>query len=360
MTAALEGQLGEQPSLWNLVDPRRVERRYAAIWVALAAVLVLCVIAVPDAVNGISWRAVLPLSSFVAIAAIGQALVVRTGGIDLSAPSVMGVVALLLRTVGGGIDGSDRQLVTAIAVGLLISVVIGFANGVLVAIAGVSPLIATLATGAIVAGGSAWYEETHKKQTSVPARLSDFGTTSWLGINTAVYVALLIAIVSAFVLSNTVAGRRFTAAGTNPRAARIAGIPVTGHTIIAYTVAGLLFGLTGMLLGGFLGTPTLSMGAPYLLTPIVAVVLAGTALSGGSGSMLSIVGAAVFLRLLRHVLQTWGLPTSAASIAEGAFVIVGMAIASVGSNAPAIEACRTFVRRLLPRPVTDPYPSTNP
>lgn len=319
---------------------RRVPWRYLGIWMALALLIVLCLLTKPEALNAISRKAILPLASFVTIVSMGQALVIRMRGIDLSVPGVMAVSSLMVRSVGGGREGSGSQLLWAIVVALLLGALIGFASGVLVAVGRLSPLIVTLSMGAISYGFAVWYESGHDLKTSVPQSLADFGTWSTMGLNSSVFVTIVLVTLCAVLLKWTSPGRRYTAIGTNPTAARIAGTPVLRHQIVGYTAAALLYAVAGVLLAGFLGTPTLGLGDSYLLTPIVAVVLAGGALSGGSGSMVSIAGAALFLSLLRHYLDSLGLPTSASTVLGGVFVIVGMGFANVEAGAPISDLVR--------------------
>jgi ribose/xylose/arabinose/galactoside ABC-type transport system permease subunit len=117
-------------------------------------------------------------------------------------------------------------------------------------------------------------------------------------------------------------GRRFQVVGGNPRAARVAGIAVLRYQVAAYTVAGVLYGLAGLLLSGFVRTPNLDLGGPYLLGPIAAVVIAGTSLSGGTGSVLSTFAAAFFLTQISQTLRIVGLSSA------WQYVIFGIAIAA--------------------------------
>ena len=110
-------------------------------------------------------------------------------------------------------------------------------------------------------------------------------------------------------LRKTTIGRRFSAVGANPRAALIAGISLPVYQIAAFAVAGLLYGVAGILLSAFIRNPTLDVGDPYLLAPIAAAVLGGTAISGGIGSMVAVAGAALFLTHLGQMLKMIGLPT---------------------------------------------------
>ena len=114
------------------------------------------------------------------------------------------------------------------------------------------------------------------------------------------------------------------AVGANPRAAWVAGINVAAYQIAAFTVAAFLYGIAGILLSAFIRNPTLKVGEPYLLAPIAAAVLGGTAISGGIGSMVAVAGAALFLTQLGQMLKCCS--------SAFQFIIEGVAIARHGGR----------------------------
>ncbi len=324
-------------------------RRFAAIWVALGALIVFSIIFQPSAVNGISRPVIVAFASFVVIVAIGQALVFRVGGLDLSAPAVMGLSVLIVRNVGGGALGSDADLAKAIVIALLFAALVGLVNGLLVAVFKLNALIVTLAMSSFVLGAASWYEVTHKVESIVPESLQSFGATTQWGMIYPAFIAFGLAILAAFLLTFTAAGRRFTASGANPRAAQVAGIPVTAYQTAAYLMAALLYCSAAILAGGYNGQPTLDVGNNYLFRPIVGVILAGTSLAGGVGSMLSIVAAAFFLQVLGAVLAAMGQPTSVQNMIEGAFIILAAGIFTVQQGVPAVAYVTGLNRRLQRR-----------
>jgi ribose/xylose/arabinose/galactoside ABC-type transport system permease subunit len=130
----------------------------------------------------------------------------------------------------------------------------------------------------------------------------------------------------AILLRNTVIGRRFQAVGANPTAARIAGIRVNQYIVLAYAGAAMLYGLAGILLAGFIRSPTLGLGTSYLLSPIAAVVIGGASLTGGLASVPSTWAAAFFLTLLNQMLRVLGLPSALQFVAFGAAIVGGMIV----------------------------------
>ena len=162
----------------------------------------------------------------------------------------------------------------------------------------------------------------------------------FLGLNLAVWVAAIVLLALAVVLRRTPIGRRFAAVGANPGAAWVAGIAVPRYQIAAFAVAAFLYGLAGILLAAFIRNPTLDVGDPYLLAPIAAAVLGGTAISGGIGSMIAIAGAALFLTQLGQMLKMLGFSSALQFVIEGAAIALGMAVARLNLAPPAWFAAR--------------------
>ena len=144
-----------------------------------------------------------------------------------------------------------------------------------------------------------------------------------------VWVAAALVVGLSVVLRKTPIGRRFCAAGANPRAAWVAGVNISAYEFAAYVTAGLFYGIAGILLSAFIRNPTLKVGEPYLLAPIAAAVLGGTAISGGIGSMIAVAGAALFLTQLGQMLKMLGLSSALQYIIEGVAIAAGMALPSI-------------------------------
>jgi ribose transport system permease protein len=305
--------------------PRR-QMRFASIWIALALLLVVSAIVVPRSLLPNSILAIIPFAAFLAISAMGEALVLMSRGIDLSIPAVITLSSTLILGVSGG---NDAELLPAVLVALAMSVAVGLLNGVLVAVFKLNPLVVTLAVGTTLMGGTIWYREGIAQESRVPPLLADWGGGRFLELNFAVWVAIIVGVLLTVVLRLTSPGRRFVAVGANPTAAWIAGISVGRYQVAAYASAALLYGIAGILLSAFIRNPTLDVGAPYLLAPIAAAVLGGTAITGGVGSMLAVGGAALFLTHLGQILLMMGLSTAVQFIVHGLAIAVGMGLASL-------------------------------
>jgi ribose transport system permease protein len=187
-------------------------------------------------------------------------------------------------------------------------------------------LIITLAVGQVVRGATIAYATGVANEAAVPERFSIWATSQFLSVGWIFWVGIIVTFLLTFFLRYTVAGRRFQSVGANPMAAWIAGTRVNMFVIFAYVGASLLYGLAGILLAGFIRSPTLSLGLPYLLGPIAAVVIGGASLKGGLASAPSTWVAAFFLVVLSQMLRVLGLPSALQFVVFGAAIIGGMAV----------------------------------
>lgn len=298
-----------------------LQMRFVAIWIALAALLAACAIFLPRSVDPGTLMSIIPFAAFLTIAAMGQASVIMARGIDLSVPAIVSISCSVLVGVS---QGSDARLLPAMAAAFAVALAVGAVNGLLVAVLKLNALIVTLAMGAVVTGLNLWYRQGLAAESKVPPALADLGSARVLGIPASVWLALVILAVITLLLRKTLPGRRFEAVGANPRAAHATGVEIMRYQAGAYILASFLYALMAMLLAGFIRNPTQDVGAPYLLAPIAAAVLGGTAISGGIGSMVAVAGAALFLIQLDQSLKMIGLPTSNQMILQGIAIAAGM------------------------------------
>ena len=298
-----------------------VASRYMPVFVAIGLLVVVASIIAPATLRAPSLRAMAPFGTFLAIAALGQMLVIMTGGIDLSVPGTLTLAAVT--TVGVG-QASDQQIWAAIGAALLVAAGVGLVNGLLIGGLGLNPLIVTLAVGQIVSGIAFRYYTGVAIQTPVPAGLSEWTATRFLGVTRTFWVGVVIAAALVVIFRFTTPGRRFQVVGANPVASRIAGLRVTVNQVAAYVFAAVLYGVAGILLAAFLRTPSISLGSPYLLGPIAAVVIGGASLTGGLASPLSTWAAAFFLAALNQMMRVMGLPTALQFVVFGLVIIGGM------------------------------------
>jgi ribose/xylose/arabinose/galactoside ABC-type transport system permease subunit len=236
------------------------------------------------------------------VMAVGQTFVILTAGIDLSVGSVLvlsGVTTDLYCIHHGGPNAGWGVIVIGVIIGLATGTGWGALQGFLVAKAKVPPLISTLA-GFGAASGAAYLITGGADFRTVPSHLvNTVGLGSVLGIPWLIVISVLVAIVAGLVLAYTGFGRYTYAVGSNPEAARRAGISVDRHLMKVYALSGLLSGLAGILALSSFDSTTIAGHATDNLTVITAVVLGGASLFGGRGTMLgTVIGLAISAVLL--------------------------------------------------------------
>jgi ribose transport system permease protein len=306
-------------------------RRVAAATPLLQLVALLVLLAVTSiTIDGFlaksSIYSALVLASFLGIAASGQTLVILIGGIDLSVPALIGAANLVVPMLGA--RGWSFGVIALFVIGG--GTVVGAANGFLVRRLGVSPLIVTLATGAMVAGLALAWTANGFAPGQVPAWLSSFsspiGTTFGLGIPPVVVLWTGIAIVLGVVLHRSVTGRHVYATGANQRAAELAGVRTVRIWTGAFALSGAAGATVGLLLTGFVGSATVGIGDPYLFTSLAAVLVGGTSLVGARGDYWRTVLGALILTLITTVLVGHGAGVATQQIIFGLLILLFVAL----------------------------------
>ncbi len=263
-----------------------------------------------------------PLLVFGIIVALGQSLVIGTGGIDLSVPFTITLVGAII------LDGSNMEasrLPGAIVVALIACAVIGLVNGILVQTFGLNALVATLSVGLVVEGITRLYRGPIQNVTSVPEVLQSFARSNVFGVSLLFLVAIAAIVLLSLYTLRTVRGRRLVASSTSLRASYLLGFWSRSYRVLAYVLAAILYGVAGVLVGGFQGSPDLTLGDPFLLAPIVAVVLGGAALSGGRIHFVPTALGAIFIVLLAFVLKVAGQGSGVAMFVQGLVLAGGLA-----------------------------------
>jgi ribose transport system permease protein len=261
--------------------------------------------------------------TILAVAALGQMLVIMQAGIDLSIPGVMVLGGNLVLGVS---EHSDEKLALGILACIGLGLLVGLGNGIFVGVLRLNPLIVTLAVGLIVLAFGARYAREVSFESDVPPALRAWATSKPLGLSWVFWVGIMLTVFVALCLRYTAAGRRFQAVGANPRAAWMSGIHVRTHVVFAYAAAGGLYGAAAALLASVRGSIDFAFGAQYLLAPIAAVVIAGASLAGGLASVASTWVAAVALTLLNQVLLVLGLSRAMQYVVFGAAILAGMVV----------------------------------
>lgn len=294
-------------------------RVLGALLVAVALHLTGTIL-IPGYSSEFSIRAMLVLASLLAIASIGQTLVIIIGGIDLSIPFIIGFANVVTAQLYG--DGMDFVLVCVIVVG--IAAAIGAASGALSSSLKIHPLIVTLGIGTIVQGAVLLWTGGFPSG-SAPQSVSDFvsigGSVGFLPVPWLVPVFAVLALLISLGLARTAFGRRVLAMGSNPLAAPLALINPVAMWTLAFAISAVFAAVAGILLLGFTGSAYGGVGQPYLFQTIAAVVIGGTALVGGRGSYLGTVAGAMVLTEINTLLIGLGLQPSLVQAVLGVIII---------------------------------------
>jgi ribose transport system permease protein len=317
------GSAASGSGLRSLIGNLLFGTRFATIWLATGVLAIVCAFAAPSTFTSASWSSVLPFGSLVVILALGQMLVIMVGGIDLSMAANISLLANILVGVTKG--QNDRMTIGVVAV-IAVAIVIGFVNGVLVAVVELNPLIVTLSMKFILDGANSQYRLGTANNSTVPDSLSAVVIDKFLGVSKAFWAVLALTLVVSLMLRSSTPGRRFQTVGANRRAAWMAGIHVRTYVVMAYIGASIAAGLGAILLSGLIQSPGPTPGTPYLLGPVAAVVLGGAALSGGLASPWSTWVAAFFVQVLNQMLRILGLENAWQNVVFGLAIIVGMVV----------------------------------
>jgi fructose transport system permease protein len=274
--------------------------------------------------TGANFSLIIQQVMVVGTLAIGQTLVILTGGIDLSNGMIMALSSVL--TTGLAVQ-SGMHPALAILLGLLVCVAVGLSNGALITAIGLPPFIVTLGTFNIAYALVRIY--TTATITKLPASLLFLGNTFNIGGTEFTYGSVLMLILYAitwYVLRSTPAGRAVYAVGDNPEAARLAGINTKRVLTAVYIVAGISYGIAGLLLVSRTGVGDPQAGQTGNLDSITAVVLGGTSLLGGRGQIVGTLIGALIVGVFRNGLQLMGVGSIYQVLITGILVIVAVSI----------------------------------
>jgi ribose transport system permease protein len=270
-----------------------------------------------------------PVIGVMVLVALGQAFVIGTGGIDLSIPSTVTLVGVIILKDAGG---RDADLWRSLLLCLVATVLIGLVNGVLVELLRLNALVVTLATGQLIAGFTRTYRGQTLAVTRVPDKLSEFSRRSFGSISVILVIALVVAVAIAVWLRYHTSGRRLAASSVARSAAEHSGLAAARQRISAWVIATVLVGIGAVLLAGQITTPDLTLGTPYLLTSVVAVVLGGAAITGGRVKVAATVLGAVFIIVLNQVFRIEGYSSGVSLMVQGLVLGAGLALVASTKN----------------------------
>jgi len=264
---------------------------------------------------------ILEQSAPLAFVALGQTLVILAGGIDLS---LDGQIALISTLASGLIDGQPDRVLPVVAAALLLGAAIGLANGALVLLLRVHPLIVTLGVAAILQGCTLLYTLTPVG--SVPPDFDVFAYGRVLGVPIGIGLAVACFAAAGVLLHRTRLGRQVYAFGGDPHAAALVGVPIPRVILFCYGVSGVLAATTAIFLVSRLGVGSPVADQGFNLASITPVVVGGTLLTGGRGGVLGTLLGVVMVQLLNNLLNFLDVSTFYQWMIQGIIVIVAVSV----------------------------------
>lgn len=264
----------------------------------------------------------LRLLTEVGLVALPMTYIIITAGIDLSVGSIFGLAAIML---GYSWQTWGLPLPLAIVVALISGTIAGFVNGFFIMRVKVPPLIMTLATLAFYRGLAEGISRGRSAR-GYPEWFYVFGQGDFLGIPTQIWLLIISVIIAGIVLARTTFGRTLYAIGNNETGARFSGLPVNRYILVIYTFSGFMSALAGALFVSRVSTTRSDMGTGFELDVIAAVVLGGTSIFGGTGSVTGTMIGVVLIQLLKNGLALSGVTSDATIIIIGLVLIFSILV----------------------------------
>ena len=293
----------------------------------LAALLLACIffaVMSRQFLTGPNFSLIMQQVMVVGVLAIGQTLVILTAGIDLSNGAVMALAGVLMASFAAQLKWNPFL---AVLVGIGVAVVFGIVNGGLLTAINLPPFIVTLGTYSIAYALTRIY--TTATIDKLPTELTALGNTFNIAGTEITYgtiLMLLMYVATWFALKYTAAGRAVFAVGDNPEAARLAGIKTNRVLVGVYTIAALTYGIAALLLVSRTGVGDPNAGATANMDSITAVVVGGTSMFGGRGSIVGTFIGALIVGVFRNGLQLMGVPAIYQVLITGILVIAAVSI----------------------------------
>ena len=264
----------------------------------------------------------------IAILAVGMTLVILTGGIDLSVGSLIAlssvVAAIVVRDCFGGVGAGSAGMFLGGAAGVAVGALCGALSGAFVVAFGIPPFIATLAM-MLVAGGSASMLAGGQSVYQLPDAFMWLGRgADLLAVPNAVLLTLCLYVLAHFALTRTTYGRCVIAVGGNREAARLSGVPVARTLLSVYVLSGALAGLGGVVMASQLKSGSPNFGQMYELSVIAAVVVGGTSLSGGEGSMVGTLVGALVIAVIQNGMNLLGIESYTQRVVLGVVILAAV------------------------------------
>ncbi|WP_258142764.1 ABC transporter permease [Arthrobacter sp. MYb227] len=265
------------------------------------------------------------LAAVTGVVSIGATFVITIAGIDLSVGAILALSAVWASTLSGQVFAENTHWIFMVFTAMLIGTLAGLVNGILIAYGKVVAFITTLAMMAAARGLAEIISDKKTQIITVDGFLETIGG-DLLGIPVIVLIFIAVSLGGWVLLNRTTFGRRTFAIGGNPEAARLAGVKVERHTMMIYALAGLCAGIGAVMLMARTTTGSATHGTGLELDVIAAVVIGGTLLTGGRGSIFGTVLGVLIFSTLTNIFTLNNLSLSVQLVAKGAIIVIAVLI----------------------------------
>lgn len=296
------------------------QREAALVLVLLVAGIIMSIVS-PVFLSGANIEAILIGLSMEATIAIGMAILLISGGLDLSVGSTLALTGV----VTGLVLNAGVPAVLAILVGLLVALLVGLANGLLVARLGINPFITTLGM-ALAVRGLLLVIARGRAVLNLSSAFTVIGQGRLFGIQYPIYIVLSLVIIGDLLVRNSRFFRQSYYIGGNEKAARLSGINVNLVKIINYCLVAILAGVAGLMITARFGSASVTIGSGVELRVITAVIIGGASLSGGEGTVLGAFLGALFMGFLANALNLLGVDVYWQNLVTGAILIFAVVV----------------------------------
>lgn len=314
---------GENPSIIKKIFSNPVIGPY----IALLVIVIVSAVASENFLTPTNISNVLVRASVVGVVSIGMTVVLLVGGIDLSVSYTMSLTACLLaHMLQTQVDaGKTGMAIGSVLLVLILGCLIGLINGAIIVLRNLEPFIVTLGVGEVISGITMLYTNGAPggKMTDF---WTNFGKGDFIGIPFTVWLFIVMMVIFMVVLHKTIFGRHIYAIGSNAEAARLTGIKVKFNKIMAYVICGFTAALAGIMLMARvrIGEPKGATG--YDMDAIAAVVIGGTAMSGGKGTLAGTLAGVLIMAIMNNILNLVGVNANLQIVVKGLIILVAVLI----------------------------------
>jgi ribose transport system permease protein len=287
--------------------------------VPLVILLIVAAIVVPGFTSKDNLEQLLTQNATTGIVAAGMTLVIIGGAFDLSVGAVFALATVIYAS-----RANDGSLLIAALITLAVGLVCGLANGILVTRFRINSFVATLGTGLIFSGIAFYYGRNGAIYVTKPGFNTLGGSGELFGMQWAAWILLVVMVILSVVLLRTVFGLHVSATGANTRAAQLVGIQTSLVQTITFVIIGGLAAVAGMISTSQVGSATGNVGANLPLDAIAAVVIGGTSLAGGRGSVARTFAGVMIIGVLTNIFNSFGWQSSLQLVVKGAVILVAV------------------------------------